>query len=131
MDFHDFPIIYSVLKQNGLVDEAPDRFYAGALALLRLKGGRHPSHAIAVENSRTVCEWDWLRIGSPYFKVYPAMIPLLPGVGIDVPMDCLPLPFQGFAIRLRAEGNSLVIDDQHYVRSILTCDNRNDSVSVV
>ena len=122
MEFHDFPTIYGVLKHNGLTDDPPDRFYAGALAMLRLKGGRHPSHAIAVENNRTVCEWDWIKLGSPYFKVYPAMIPLLSGVGIDVPVDYLRLPFCSFAVRLPAEDNPLVIDEQYYVRSILACD---------
>ena len=72
MDFHEFPTIYSVLKQNGLTDEPADRFYAGALALLRVKARQHPSHAVAVEHDRTVCERDWMRVGSPYFKIYPA-----------------------------------------------------------
>jgi hypothetical protein len=105
MEFHEFPTVYSVLKRNGLTDESPDRFYAGALALLRAKASRFPSHALAVEHNRTVCEWDWMRGGSPYFKVYPAMIPLLSGVGIEVPVDYLRLPFQAFAVRLPAEGN--------------------------
>jgi hypothetical protein len=109
MEFHEFPTIYSVLKQNGLVhDETPDKFYAGALTLLRVDARQHPSHAIAVEHNRTVCEWDWMRVGSPYFKVYPAMIPLLSSVGIEVPVDYLRLPFLSFAIRLPTEGNSLV-----------------------
>ena len=122
MDFHEFPTIYSVLKQNGLVDEPPDRFYSSALALIRTKALQHPSHALAVEHNRTVCEWDWIRVGSPYFKVYPAMIPLLSSVGIDVPVDYLRLPFPAFAVRLPAEDNPLVIDDQYYVRAILVCD---------
>lgn len=87
MEFHDFPTVYSVLKQNQVVDETADRFYAGSLALLRLKAGQHPCHALAVEYNRTACEFDWIRGGSPYFKVYPAMIPLLSGVGIEVPVD--------------------------------------------
>ncbi len=49
MDFHDFPTIYSVLKQNRLVDEPPDRFYAGALALLRLAVDRKPGQ-VGVRN---------------------------------------------------------------------------------
>jgi hypothetical protein len=122
MDFHEFPTIYSVLKRNGLTDEPPDRFYAGALALLQVKARQYGSHALAVEHNRTVCEWDWLRVGSPYFKVYPAMIPLLSSVGIDVPVDYLRLPFQAFTVRLPAEDNPLVIDDQYYVRTILVCD---------
>jgi len=87
MDFHDFPTICGVLKHNGLVDESADRFYAGALALLRVKARQHPSHALAVEHNRSVCEWDWMRVGSPYFKIYPPVIPLLSGVGIEVPVD--------------------------------------------
>jgi hypothetical protein len=75
-----------------------------------------------VEHNRNVCEWDWIKLGSPYFKVYPAMIPLLSGVSIEVPVDYLRLPFCAFAIRLPAEDNPLVIDAQYYVRSILVCD---------
>ncbi len=71
MQFHDFPTIYSVLKHSGLVDESADKFYSSALALLRVEARQHPSHALAVEHNRSVCEWDWMRVGSPYFKVYP------------------------------------------------------------
>ena len=57
MDFHEFPTIYSVLKQNGLVqEETPDRFYAGSLALLRVKARQFPSHALAVEHNCQVTE---------------------------------------------------------------------------
>jgi hypothetical protein len=50
------------------------------------------------------------------------MIPLLSGVGIEVPVDYLRLPFQAFAVRLPVEDNPLVIDDQYHVRAILVCD---------
>ena len=89
---------------------------------MRHKAGQFPSHALAVEHNRTACEWDWIRLGSPYFKVYPAMIPLLSGVGIEVPVDYLRLPFQAFAVRLPVKDNPLVIDDQYHVRAILVCD---------
>jgi hypothetical protein len=122
MDFHEFPTIYGVLKQNRAVEETVEKFYAGALALLGVKARQYSSHAVAVENNRMVCEWDWMWCGSPYFKVYPAMIPLLSGVGIDVPVDYLRLPFQAFAVRLPTEENPLVIDDQYHIRAILVCD---------
>jgi hypothetical protein len=37
MEFHDFPAIYRVSKQNGLVEDPPDRFY-----VLRLKAQQVP-----------------------------------------------------------------------------------------
>jgi hypothetical protein len=49
----------------------------------KLEGGS--GCRLAVEHNCTICEWDWLRVGSPYFKVYPAIVPLLSSVGIDVP----------------------------------------------
>ena len=122
MEFHDFPTIYGVLKHNGLFNETADRYYGATLALLTGDAGRHPSHAVAVEYNRTTCEWDWLRGGSPYFKAYPAMIPLLSSVGIELPVDYLRLPFQAFAIRLPTEETPLAIDDQYHVRAILVCD---------
>ena len=122
MEFHDFPTIYSVVKRNGLTDEPADRFYAGSLALLRLKARQFPAHAVAVEHNRTTCEWDWLKCGSPYFKIHPAIVPLLSNVGIDVPVDYLRLPFQAFAVRLPVEDNPLVIDNQYHVRAVLVCD---------
>jgi hypothetical protein len=63
-----------------------------------------------------------MRVGSPYFKIYPPIIPLLSGVGIEVPVDYLRLLFLAFAVRLPAEENPLVIDGDYYVRSILVCD---------
>ena len=123
MEFHDFPTIYSVLKHNGLDGRDPGQ-------VLR----RCPRHAAGSRPGGTpATPWRWSTtapsasgtgcgLGSPYFKVYPAMIPLLSGVGIEVPVDYLRLPFCAFAVRLPAEGNPLVIDDQYYVRSILACD---------
>jgi hypothetical protein len=37
MKIHEFPTVYSVLEQNGLVDETADKFYAGAVALPRVR----------------------------------------------------------------------------------------------
>ncbi len=119
MDFHDFPTIYSTLKHRKLVEASPDRFYRENLLMLRMVAHRRPSHALALENNRGVCEWDWLRLGSPYFKVWPGMIPLLSEVNIDVPVDYLRLPFKAFAVRLPLEENPLVIDQHYSVRAIL------------
>ena len=122
MEFHEFPTIYSVLKQHGGVEQTADQFYSRSIAMLKIEAERHPSHALAVEHNRSMCEWDWLAAESPYFKVYPTMIPLLSGVGIEVPVDYLRLPFQALVIRLPTEGNSMIIDDQYQVRAILVCD---------
>jgi len=119
MDFYDFPTVYGVLKRNGLVEESPNRFYPQALALLRAKILHVSSHVLAVENNRTVCEWDWIKLGSPYFKIWPSMIPLLSNVNIEVPVDYLRLPFKAFVVRLPTEDNPLTIDEQHLVRAIL------------
>jgi len=54
------------------------------------------SHAMTVEHNRTVYKWDWMRASSPCFKVYLVMIPLLSGLGVEVAVDYLRLPFQGF-----------------------------------
>ena len=122
MEFHEFPTIYGVLKQNRVVEETAEKFYAGSLALLRVKARQFPSHAVAVETTAWSANGTGCGCGSPYFKVYPAMIPLLSGVGIEVPVDYLRLPFQAFAVRLPTEDNPLVIDDQYHVRAILVCD---------
>jgi hypothetical protein len=36
MGFHEFLATHGVLKQNGLTNEPPDRFYSSALALNRV-----------------------------------------------------------------------------------------------
>jgi hypothetical protein len=67
MEFHEFPIIYSVLKQNGLVEETADKFYAGALALLRVKAtyssSRFVSAAGALSTSITMARRSVLNLG--------------------------------------------------------------------
>ena len=55
MDFHEFPTVHSVLKRNWLVEETADRFYAGALTLLRGKAMRHTSHALAASLAGLSC----------------------------------------------------------------------------
>jgi hypothetical protein len=50
MDVHDFPTIYSVLKQNGVVDEPPDIAPGDTAALEALLPDRwlatHPEHRL-------------------------------------------------------------------------------------
>jgi len=129
MDFHDFPTIYGTLKRNGLVEESPNRFYPEAIALLRVKAAGHHSHAVAVENNRSVCEWDWMRLGSPYFKLWPAVLPLLSNVNNRRAVDYLRLPFKAFVIRLPAEDNPLAIDQQYFVRSILVSEGQPEATT--
>jgi hypothetical protein len=81
----------------------------------------------AVEFNRYSSELNWHNGGRPYYKLWPGIIPLLAGVGVDVPVDYLRLPFAAFLVRFPMQDNPLRIDDQHSVRSILVNDGENDA----
>ena len=72
-------------------------------------------------------ELNWSNAGRPYYKLWPSIIPLLAGVGIDVPVDYLRLPFPAFLVRFPVQDNPLRVDDEHVVRSILVNDGENDA----
>jgi hypothetical protein len=130
MDFYEPLTTYDVIRRRGLAAGNPEEFYRETLALCIDMAGRIDQHTFAVEYNKTMCERDWYRVGQPYFKIFPAMIPLLSNVNVDVPIEYLRPPFAAFLIRLPKQDNPLVVEGEYLVRTILVAEGRPPAVSV-
>lgn len=126
MDFYDYATTYDLSRRAGVTDEPPAKFYRELQAAAFVERARGVQ-GMAVEFNRYASELNWFNGGRPYYKLWPGIIPLLAGVGIDVPVDYLRLPFAAFLVRFPMQENPLRIDDQHHVRSILVNDGENDA----
>ncbi|HUY31386.1 MAG TPA: hypothetical protein VMV69_01290 [Pirellulales bacterium] len=126
MEFHDYSTTHDVAKRLGLTDKPADRFYHEMQALA-IAAHRHGVPGTASEFNRYQSELNWYTIGRPYYKLWPAVIPLLAGVGIDVPVEYLRAPFASFLVRFPVHENPLRISDQHALKAVLVNDGLNDS----
>lgn len=127
MDFFDYATMHDLVRRAGLTNDPPAAFYREMQAAAFVERARGVQ-GMAVEYNRCTSEMNWCSAGRPYYKLWPGIIPLLAGVGIDVPVDYLRLPFEAFLVRLPMQDNPLRIDDEHVVRSILVHDGENDLV---
>jgi hypothetical protein len=125
MDFYDYATMHDLLRRAGLTKEPPAVFYRELQTAAYLERARGVE-GMAVEYNRYTSEYNWCQAGRPYYKLWPGIIPLLAGVGVDVPVDYLRLPFEAFLVRLPMQDNPLRIDDEHVVRSILVHDGENN-----
>ena len=126
MDFYDYATTHDLSRRAGLTNDAPAAFYRQLQAAAYVERARGVQ-GMAVEFNRYASELNWFSAGRPYYKLWPAIIPLLAGVGIDVPVDYLRLPFSAFLVRFPMHDNPLRVDDEHAVRSILVNDGENDA----
>lgn len=125
MDFFDYATMHGLVRRAGLTNDTPAAFYREIQAAAFVERARGVER-MAVEYSRCASEFNWYSVGRPYYKLWPSIIPLLAGVGIDVPVDYLRLPFDSFLVRLPMKDNPLQVDDEHVVRTIQVHDGENN-----
>lgn len=118
MEFFDYPTIYGFAHRQGLTADTPVIFYRRGLAILddRCRRGGPPQ---SVDFNHWASELGWYAAERPYYKVWPAVIPLLAGVGIEVPVEYLRLPFASMLLRFPKTENPLPVAPGYVVRSIL------------
>ena len=123
MEFYDFPSSYDCGRRQGFTG-LPQEFFRYAKRELRRQ--KMANQQWGVELDRFRAEEAWLRLGCPYFKVWPGVIPLLANVGLDVPPTYLRLPFPAFVLRLPKDDSLLKIDESHQVRTIMVVDGESE-----
>lgn len=117
MQFHEFLTTYAFTKKlRPDMDLSLKQFYGGMNQLLTERAITGAEEA-RCENNRVVAEWDWYDNGCPYFKIYPAVVPMLSAVHIDIPSEYLKLPFSTFCVRLA--GEDLAFAPGRYIKSFL------------
>ncbi len=125
MEFHDFATTHDVARRLGLTDEPATRFYH-QMQGVAIQAHRRGIAGTASEYNRYQSELNWCDAGRPYYKLWPAVIPLLAGVGIEVPVEYLRAPSNSFLVRFPVQENPLRISDQHAVKAVLVNDGLND-----
>src|SRR5712691_7263789 len=98
MEFHDFCTTHDVARRLGMTDQPAGRFYR-ELQSVAILGHRRGVPGTASEFNRYQSELNWCDAGRPYYKLWPAVIPLLANVGIEVPVEYLRAPFMSFLVR--------------------------------
>jgi len=106
MEFHDFATTHDVARRLGLTNEPAARFYQ-QMQGVAIQGHRRGVPGTASEFNRYHSELTWYDAGRPYYKLWPAVIPLLAGVGIEVPVDYPRAPFTSFLVRFPVQENPL------------------------
>lgn len=128
MNFHDFKTSFDAIRKMPLARmgmEAvsdPEEYYkivqSGTLTLALQEG----QEGFRAEHNRCHAEREWYGNGVPYYKLYPAVIPMFSDISIDVPTKYLTLPFNSFCIRFPEEDNLLVLQSGRAVRAMLCCE---------
>lgn len=102
MNFHDLVISYEWFKKTDprVAALSLQEFYRQQRtdALSYLEASRRRD-AIAAYNQAST-ELDWHNRGRPYYKIYPALLPMFLNTKLDVPGKYLHAPFSSFLIRL-------------------------------
>jgi hypothetical protein len=122
MEFFEFVTVYDVARrQTPKLTQADFVTWAQAMVQRNQTDPRQQ----AVEMNRFETENVWTENGRPYFKIWPAVIPLLANVSIDVPIANLRLPFSAFVLRLPKQQNPLFVDTDHPVKSLMVFERTN------
>jgi hypothetical protein len=120
MEFNFYRTYYDVqkyfIKGQGLKCQlSPEQYYRELVD----KSLRDDESSTAIQS---VSEITWLISGRPYFKVFSELVPVFSKCPIDIPAKFIEFPYglTAFAVYLpERDSNSIIVDEQHYVRSIL------------
>jgi hypothetical protein len=135
MHFHPFVSTFESMK--GLLPSVfsaykPDEYYQEMMTSLIQQGkvadilGIPPDLTLDRNNTftnQTHSEWDWYKAGKPYINIHPKLIPTFSRCPLTVPAKLIKFPdaVNAFAMQFPSpqDGNTLVIDTDHWVRAIL------------
>jgi hypothetical protein len=121
MDFHTYTTIRDWARQSGdrLADKI-DPFYKEAMADgVRMRSGQFLGQCV---NER-----DWEKLRRPYYNVFPAIVPMLTRLDLDLDSDLVRLPLPALCVRFPKDParNPLRVDwkgEQVPIRCILVGD---------
>jgi len=87
--------------------------------------GKNPESSFTQDRLTTFSQLSserfWYRKGRPYYNINPSLIETFSKCSIDIPASLIKFPFQSFSINFPSpeDGNTLIVDKDHYVKSIL------------
>ncbi len=130
MDFYQYPTFYAFHHRRGEANEPPAHVYRtwqSKLVASRLPGD-DPFLMIA-KHSFFEAESQWYQSDSPFYKIWPGVIPLLADVNVEIPCEYLGLPFKCFEVRFPKQENPLRLSETQVVRSFLLYEPLNDAAT--
>jgi len=102
MNFHNYTTTQDACKRSGGVETA-DEFYRMAFAdALAQRSGQFLGQ---LQNER-----DWEKARRPYYNVWPAVVPMLTRLNLDLDSALIQLPLPALCVRLPTERNPLTFD---------------------
>jgi hypothetical protein len=121
MNFHQHRTNYDhVKKAIGLKQTGHEYYQSTVVAAVVGMLSKRTAHVTVMQG---VSEWHWIDHGRPYFILEPSLIPTFSRCRMDIPVDLIQFPYglHSFSVHLPSaqDGNPLVIDDRHYVKSFL------------
>ncbi len=117
MDFYNFTTVREAVKKAGLIGN-PDDFYQTTFGdAVRMGCGQF---VVQLTNER-----DWEQARRPYYNVWPAVVPMLTRLNLDLDSVLIRLPLPALCVRLPKAKNPLTFlwkGEQIEIRSMLMGD---------
>ena len=107
MKFHEYKTLWKEIKNTLPRHVTEEQFYAVAMA-----GG------VRAGNGLVLAEGIWKRLRRPYYQVYPAIIPALLNLRLDIQTSLIHTPMPALLVRLPADKP---IDELPGVQTALMC----------
>jgi len=116
MEFWEHPTIYQAMKKVHPSIGSPEEYYNDAIRYA-FEVGRDSCTINQLEMERA-----WGAAKKPYYLVFPAIIPMLTRLNLDIDSGLVKPPLDTLCIRLPSKSNSLKFEfnrETYYVRTIL------------
>jgi hypothetical protein len=121
--FHEYHTMHSFFKNYMGIREEPQKFYDDMLLQLQLQGGFTDLDRIHnTTHNQMVMEARWYHRKRPYYNVWPAILPMLLRLNLNIESSLISPPENTLCIRLPVEKNHLAFEfngERHEVHTIM------------
>lgn len=102
MNFHDHTLLYEYLKREypDIAKQGAETFYREKMVELRQTYRINRNRHCITAYNQSHAEMTWHKLGRPYFKIFPNLLPMFMNTKLAVPGKYLHSPFSNFLIRL-------------------------------
>lgn len=130
MGFHNHQIYHDLARKIPDIESDSIKYYLEAARtvlggpLLEYDTSVPVNVHATMEFVRTIGELEFIEEGRPYFRIHPDLIPMFSKSSMDdAPAKLVQFPFDKKAFSLQfptpEEGNPFVVDEKHFLRSVL------------
>lgn len=110
MKFYEYHTFYSFFKAINNVQQNPFEFYADTLLRLEVTGHLPEDRIQRSTYNQMVMELRWFEGKRPYYNVWPAILPMLLKLNLEIDSSLIKAPQKTLSIRLPMERNPMAFD---------------------